>query len=78
MLTFGLLLQADAGPVDPKPAIEAACHGGCTKPWSDYQKCIKRIEEKGHGACEQWAMDYWKCIDKCVSATQEELPRCSH
>ena len=58
-------LQADV--VDPKAAIEKACHPSCNKYFVEYEKCTERIAKKGEGSCEPWAFDYWKCIDKCVS-----------
>jgi ubiquinol-cytochrome c reductase subunit 6 len=59
--------QSDSEPVDPKPAIEAACAPACSTAWTAYEKCKERIAAKGSGNCEAWAFDYWKCIDKCVS-----------
>jgi len=59
--------QADSEPVDPKPRIEKECHSSCTRQWSKYQDCVKRVTAKGSGTCEPWAFDYWACIDKCTA-----------
>jgi ubiquinol-cytochrome c reductase subunit 6 len=60
-------VQADVEVVDPKPRIEKECHSSCTKDWTKYEACVKRITAKGSGTCEPWAFDYWTCVDKCTA-----------
>ena len=63
----GAYVPKEAEPVDPKPAIDAACHSGCVKVWDIYKECEARIEEKGRGECSGYYMDYFKCIDHCAT-----------
>jgi ubiquinol-cytochrome c reductase subunit 6 len=63
----GAYVPKEAEPVDPKPAIDAACHSGCTKAWDIYKECEARIEAKGRGECSGYYMDYFKCIDHCAT-----------
>lgn len=63
----GAYVAKEAEAVDPKIAIDAACHSGCEKVWDIYLECGKRIEEKGRGECSGYYMDYFKCIDKCAT-----------
>ena len=54
--------------MDPKPALEKACHTPCVPLWDNYKKCEERVTAKGDGDCSPWYFDYWKCVDKCVRA----------
>ena len=55
--------------MDPKPALEKACHTPCVPLWDNYKKCEGRVTAKGDGDCSPWYFDYWKCVDKCVRDT---------
>lgn len=52
--------------------IDAKCHPKCKVAFTDYQKCIHRLENHtDHGGphvpdCAAWFFDYQKCIDLCV------------
>ncbi|KAL8459322.1 hypothetical protein ACS0TY_035848 [Phlomoides rotata] len=55
--------------VDPKRALEDSCRPKCTKPYVDYQQCVKRVngDDSGQKHCTGQYFDYWSCIDKCVA-----------
>ncbi|KAI3460486.1 hypothetical protein Pfo_017149 [Paulownia fortunei] len=61
--------RAEEEIVDQKRVLEDSCKSKCTKPYVDYQQCVKRVEgdDSGHKHCTGQYFDYWSCIDKCVA-----------
>lgn len=59
--------MSDTEFIDPKKVAEESCREPCTKPFTIYQECAKRIEGKEGQHCTGFAMDYWKCVDACAT-----------